>query len=202
LQIQPRFLKVLEEKRFRRVGAVRDRRVDVRLIASTHQDLALAVREGRFRSDLYFRISTIPLVLPPLRQRPEDIATLARHFLQRFALELGRAEMHLTDEAELSFREYPWPGNIRELRNVIERAVLLSRRDTLTREDLRFDAPLGPAVVADESNLTLNEVERRHIERVLRQEGGHVDRTAKRLGVPRSTLYQKLKQYGIQQFAG
>jgi DNA-binding NtrC family response regulator len=196
-QVQPKLLKVLEEKGFRRLGDIRDRHVDIRLIAATHQDLSLLVREKRFRSDLYFRISTIPLAVPPLRQRVEDIPLLAQYLLGRLVADLGRGDVRLAPEVERALQAYPWPGNIRELRNVLERAVLLSDRNILDRQDLRFDVPLAAEVSPDDSAMTLLELERRHIERVLREEHGHVERAARRLGVPRSSLYQKIKQHGI-----
>ena len=201
LPVQPKLLTVLEDKRFRRVGDVRDRKVDIRLIAATHQDLAKLVGDKTFREDLYYRISTLPLTVPPLRQRPEDIAVLARGLLARLAADLGRGEGGLTDGAERALREYPWPGNIRELRNVLERGLLLSPKSVLAAEDLRFD-PMGqaaPPAAGDgpDPRLTLREVERAHIERVLHEEAGRVERAAKRLGVPRSSLYEKIKQHGI-----
>jgi DNA-binding NtrC family response regulator len=195
--VQPRLLKVLEEGRFRRLGDVRDRQVDVRLIAATHVDLAAAVREKRFRSDLFFRISALPLVIPPLRERPEDVPVLAAMLLERIALDLGRRGLQLSPEAMASLQGYGWPGNTRELRNVLERAAILSRQDMLTPAELRFTAPLGVGDQDGGSSLTLEDVERRHIERVLAEEGGHVQRAARRLGVPRSSLYDRLRRFGI-----
>ncbi|MBZ4420912.1 sigma-54 dependent transcriptional regulator [Myxococcus sp. RHSTA-1-4] len=193
--VQPKLLKVLEEKRFRRLGDVKDRRVDVRLIAATHQDLGTAAREKRFRSDLYFRISTLILHVPALRERPEDIPVIARHFLAQMRTERGRGGVDLQPDAEAALVRYPWPGNIRELRNVLERAMLLSGGGPLSRSDLRFEAVADDA--GAEEDLTLEEVERRHIERVLRREHGHVERAAARLGIPRSSLYERLKRLGI-----
>jgi DNA-binding NtrC family response regulator len=198
-QVQPKVLKVLEEKRFRRLGEVRDRQVDVQLIAATHQDLPNAVREKRFRSDLYFRICTIPLRMPPLRERPEDIPILARGLLENFAVDLGRRGLRLSPEAERALSAYGWPGNVRELRNVLERAVLLCGRDVLEPEDLRFEgagSPVAPPVPTD-THWTLEELEKHHIERVLAELGGRVAEASQRLGIPRSTLYQKIKKYEI-----
>jgi DNA-binding NtrC family response regulator len=190
LAVQAKLLKVLEEKRFRRLGSVSDRRVDVRLISATHQDLHHLVQEQRLRSDLYFRINTLSLFVPPLRERTEDIPVLARHLLQ------GLANDHeLSPGAETALQAYAWPGNIRELRNVLERAALLSDRNVLSASDLRFEA-LTAATVS-EVTLTLEEIERRHIERVLAQEQGNVARTAASLGIPKSSLYQKIKKYGM-----
>jgi DNA-binding NtrC family response regulator len=194
--VQPKLLKVVEEKRFRRLGDVRDRQVDVRLVTATHQDLARLCQEKRFRSDLYFRINTLTLRVPALRERREDIPVLATALLRSCAAQLGRGEVTLDSGAAVALTSYDWPGNVRELRNVIERAVLQSDRPVLTRADLTFDAGPTPADVGP-SDLTLAELERWHIERVLREEGGHVARAAQRLGVPRSSLYQKIKLYRL-----
>lgn len=196
-QVQPKLLKVLEEGRFRRLGDVDDRQVDVRLIAATHRDLAASVEENRFRSDLYFRISTILLRLPSLRERVEDIPILAGHILRRSAAELGRAAFDLSPAAVRRLQAHSWPGNIRELRNVLERAVLSSTGSRLDAGDFGFDfertTPAGGAL----ANLTLREAERRLIETALREERGHVDRAAERLGISRSSLYQRIQKHGI-----
>jgi DNA-binding NtrC family response regulator len=197
MQIQPKLLKVLEEKRFRRVGDVRDRQVDVRLIAATHQDLGELVSEKKFRDDLYFRISTIPLLFPALRTRHEDIPVLAEYLLEKFSMDLGRGGLKLGPECMEALQSYTWPGNVRELRNVIERAVLLSEQKTLGLKDLHFDGRGGAKTQYPHSNLTLLEVERHHIDYVLQDEKGSVERAAKRLGVPRSSLYEKLKRHRL-----
>jgi len=197
LQIQPKLLKVLEDKRFRRVGDVRDRQVDVRLIAATHQDIGQLVTEKKFRDDLYFRICTIPLTFPALRDRKEDIPVLAQYLLEKFGADLGRGEVRLGPDCLEALQSYSWPGNVRELRNVIERAILLSDQKTIGLKDLHFDGRAGAQVYFN-SNLTLIELERQHIERVLQEEKGRVERAAKRLGVPRSSLYQKLKRHRIE----
>ena len=198
LQIQPKLLKVLEEKRFRRVGDVRDRQVDVRLIAATHQDIGQLVREKRFRDDLYFRISTIPLSFPALRDRIEDIPTMAQYLLNKLSADLGRGELRLDQGCMQALQSYSWPGNIRELRNVIERAVLLSDQKNITLNDLHFDGHTQVGAPFLDSRLTLQELEKQHIERVLQEEQGRVEKAAKRLGIPRSSLYQKLKKHQIQ----
>jgi DNA-binding NtrC family response regulator len=197
LQVQPKLLKVLEDKQFRRLGDTRDRRVDIRLVAATHHDLGKLVREKSFRSDLYFRISTIPLTTPPLRERIEDIPVLATYFLEHLALDLGANDTELSPKAIEALQFYPWPGNIRELRNVLERAILLSGKRVLTERDLNFDT--SPALDLQQTGFarTLEQVEREYIEEVLMKEGGRVEATAKRLGIPRSSLYQKLKNFGI-----
>jgi DNA-binding NtrC family response regulator len=197
LQIQPKLLKVLEEKRFRRVGDVRDRQVDVRLIAATHQDVGQLVRDKRFRDDLYFRISTIPLSFPALRERIEDIPTMAQYLLDKVAADLGRGELRLDESSIQALQAYSWPGNIRELRNVIERAVLLSDQKSITLQDLHFDGHAQRGTPFLDTRLTLVELEKQHIERVLNEERGRVEKAAKRLGIPRSSLYQKIKKHQI-----
>ena len=196
-QIQPKLLKVLEEKRFRRVGDVRDRQVDVRLIAATHQDIGKLVRDKRFRDDLYFRISTIPLSFPALRERSEDIPTLAQYVLDKIAADLGRDRLELDEDSIKALKAYSWPGNVRELRNVIERAVLLSGQNVITLKDLQFDGHATVGAPLLNTRLTLLELEKQHIERVLQEECGRVEQAAKRLGIPRSSLYQKLKKHQI-----
>jgi DNA-binding NtrC family response regulator len=203
-QVQPKLLKVLEEKRFRRLGEVRDRQVDIQLLAASHQNLPQLVNENRFRGDLYFRISTIPLRVPPLRERSEDIPILVRGLLAALASDLGRRGLRLSPAAELALVAHAWPGNVRELRNVLERAVLLSGHEVLEPGDLCFDGPSGTVLSAPqlpgrdgESSLTLEQLERVHIERVLRELGGRVAEASQRLGIPRSTLYQKIKKFGL-----
>ena len=205
-QVQPKLLKVLEEKRFRRLGEVRDRQVDVQLVAASHQSLPQLVQEKKFRSDLYFRISTIPLRVPAMRERVEDIPILARQLLAGLSNDLGRRGLRLSPEAERALAAYSWPGNVRELRNVLERAALLCGRDVLEASDLRFETTAGPVApsapmpgfaAAPGANLTLEELERSHIERVLAELGGRVTEASQRLGIPRSTLYQKIKRFGL-----
>ncbi|MBA2524947.1 MAG: sigma-54-dependent Fis family transcriptional regulator, partial [Pyrinomonadaceae bacterium] len=197
LQIQPKLLKVLEDKRFRRVGDVRDRQVDVRLIAATHQDIGQLVRDKTFRDDLYFRVSTIPLAFPSLRERIEDIPIMAHYLLDKLATDLGRGEIQLEPDSIKALQAYSWPGNVRELRNVIERAVLLSERKNIRLQDLHFDGHTSRRASYLDSTLTLNELEKQHIERVLHEEQGRVEKAASRLGIPRSSLYQKIKKYHL-----
>jgi DNA-binding NtrC family response regulator len=197
ITVQPKLLKAFEEKRFRRLGDVRDRRVDIRLIAATHQDLGLLVREKKFRSDLYFRISTIPLIVPSLRERVEDLPLIAQRLLDDLSSDIGRGALMLSPQAESALKTYNWPGNVRELRNVLERAALLSDEDVLDAGDLRFDARFGGETEGFETNLTLRDLERQYIEKVLKEEGGRVEEASIRLGIPRSSLYEKIKKYGI-----
>jgi DNA-binding NtrC family response regulator len=196
LAVQPKLLKVLEERTFRRLGEVRERHVDIWLIAATHQDLPAMVEEKRFRSDLYFRISTLTLQLPPLRERVEDIPVLAEELLLRIASDVGRTALSLSSAALRRLQNHPWPGNIRELRNVLERAALLSSGSVLEAADLGFDFQRGIAADAL-AGLTLEQAERRLIERALAQEGGRVERAAAKLGISRSSLYQRIQKYRI-----
>ena len=197
LQVQPKLLKALEEKRFRRLGSTRDRQVDIQLIAATHRDLAQMVSEGTFRSDLFFRLNMLPLRVPPLRERIEDISFLADTFLAGIGAQLGRRNLKLAPDAKTALEAYPWPGNVRELRNVTERAALLCDSDVLNAEDLQIDG-LFSQWIKETQTMNLQQLEIHHISRTLRREGGHVHRTAERLGIPRSTLYQKIKKYDIR----
>lgn len=223
MQIQPKLLKVLEEKRFRRLGSTTDKQVNIRLVAATHQDLAQLVEEKKFRSDLYFRINTIPIHIPALRERPEDILLLAVSILKELAY-LKHGEISLSPEAIRCLQAYSWPGNIRQLRNVLEQAVLLADNNILTDKDLFLDFSTKAneqkrqIVGILESNITektkntqttnvtpndnqvymtLEENEKFHIERVLKFTNGRVEKAAKSLGVSRNSLYLKIKKYGI-----
>jgi DNA-binding NtrC family response regulator len=197
LQIQPKLLKVLEDNRFRRVGDVRDQHVDVRLIAATHQDIGHLVHQKKFREDLYFRISTIPLYFPSLRERIDDIPLVAQYLLNKVSADLGRGQIQLDDECLKALQDYPWPGNVRELRNVIERAVLLSEGKSIRLKDLNFGAYTNVGAPTVDSRLTLLQLEKQHIQRVLEEERGRVEKAANRLGIPRSSLYQKIKKHNI-----
>ncbi len=196
LQVQATLLKVVEEQRFRRLGDVRDRQVDVRLVAATHVDLKARVAQRAFRSDLYFRVSTLPLRVPPLRERREDIPLLAARLIERVGREVSRPRLALEPDALRALQERDWPGNVRELRNVLERAALLCDHDRLGRRDLLLEgAPAVPP--ADGLSGTLAEIERRAIERALADQGGHAGRAARQLGLARSTFYARLKAHGL-----
>jgi DNA-binding NtrC family response regulator len=201
LQVQPKLLKILEEKRFRRLGDVQERHLDVRLIAASHENLADLVRKKRFRSDLYFRVSTVTIRVPALRERLEDITILAQQFFERAAMELGRLHLTLSEQTMEAMKAYSWPGNIRELKNVIERAVLLATGETVRPRDLHleFKQEMTPE---GGPQLTLSEVQRLHIQKVLDMEHGNVARAALRLGVTRSSLYNRMKTFGISPARG
>jgi DNA-binding NtrC family response regulator len=192
---QARLLVAIEERRVEWPGGAGDRFVDVQLLAGTRRDLVAWVREGRFRADLYERIAGIALSIPPLRERPEDIPSIAATLLAELRSEFGRPHASLSFEACAALSAYPWPNNLRELRNVLEWGLLCADQNEIAGQHLGLE--VTPPATSDLS-LTLSQVEQRHIERVLESEGGHVERAAKRLDVPRSTLYQRIKALGIR----
>ena len=204
LSMQVKILRVLEERRFERVGGRETVEVDIRLVAATNRDLRRMVEERKFREDLYFRLNVVTVVLPPLRARPGDIPLLADRFLKEFAAENGKPPPALTADALDALSAYPWPGNVRELRNAIERMVVLSRGDRLTVRDLpaaireharaRGRAGDGPGAGAA---LSLEENERRVIRRALEATGGNRVRAARELGISRRTLHRKIAAYGL-----
>jgi DNA-binding NtrC family response regulator len=197
INVQAKLLKVIEELRFRRLGDVRDRRVDVRLLAATHRDLEQQVKEGRFREDLLYRINAVTLVVPPLRERGEDALLLARQLLARIAGELGRPELVLSEAAEQAIAAHAWPGNVRQLRNSLERAALLAGGPQLQPEDV-VPTPSAEKGVREVALVPLLEMERRHIEAVLRAVGFVVPKAAEILGLSRTALYDRLKKHGIK----
>ena len=194
-QIQPRLVKVLDDKQFRRLGDVCDRRVDIRLIAATQQVMAPPALRKPFRGDLFSRVNWIPLSLPPLRERLEDIPVLSAHILRELTAGLGTGSVELGGVAVRALQRYSWPGNLRELRNVLERVVLVTGKEVLADNDLHFDLEVEQYLLGIGQLRTLEEMERNYIQQVLRKEGGRVQSAAKRLGLPRSSLYHKLKQY-------
>jgi len=195
--VQAKLLTVIEELRFRRLGDVRDRRVDVRLVAATHRDLEQQVKEGRFREDLLYRINGLTLEVPPLRERGTDALLLARGLLARIAAERGRPDVRLSEAAEHAIVAHAWPGNVRQLRNSLERAALLAHDPVLQPWDLTTAAS-GERASPDVALVSLQDVERRHIEAVLRATGGLVPKTAAILGLSRTALYDRLKKHGIR----
>jgi formate hydrogenlyase transcriptional activator len=199
-ELQPKLLRVLQEQEFERLGSTKVIKVNVRLVAATNRDLARMVADETFRADLYYRLNVFPVALPPLRERPDDIPRLARHFTQRFARRMGRRIEAIPTAVMEALVRYPWPGNVRELQNVIERAVILSPGQSLQVPpgDLRLVVthPAAPAPVA----VTLVDAEREHILGALRETGGVLGGpggAAARLGMKRSTLYKKMKKLGI-----
>jgi DNA-binding NtrC family response regulator len=200
LMVQPKLLRILENKRFRRLGDLRERTADIQVIAATNRNLMQWVKEMRFREDLYFRISTFQLRIPPLRERVEDISILAAGILGELAEESGCEKKELNSEAQAVLKNYSWPGNIRELRNVLERVVLTCGNSIIAAEDLRLlhvDA-ISPMDAPEVGQMwEVKTAERQLIRGALEAEGGHVANAARRLRIPRSTLYKKIKRYSI-----
>jgi DNA-binding NtrC family response regulator len=202
VELQPKLLKVLESRKFRRLGGTRELEVDVRLVAATNLDLERAVRDGRFREDLFYRLNVLPLRLPPLRERGrEEIADLAVRILLDLRRRLGRGPATIAPETLAVLTGYAWPGNIRELRNVLERVLLMSAD---AREILPAHLPpemagtaAASALDGSDPELSLEDVERRHIARVLAHHAGNRSRTARTLGISRATLYEKLARYDL-----
>jgi transcriptional regulator with PAS, ATPase and Fis domain len=199
LPLQPKLLRVLQDGEVRPLGTNRAERVDVRVIAATNRDLERALREGRFREDLYYRLNVIQLHLPPLRGRQEDVLALADHFLARSAARSGKTVTGWRESAKKLLLAYHWPGNVRELENVVEHAVALAESELIGPDDLpramqeRKGGDLLANAVAQ--GLTLDQLEREYIERVLDLEGGNKTRAAQRLGLDRKTLYRMLEEY-------
>jgi two-component system, NtrC family, response regulator AtoC len=199
-KLQGKLLRALDQLSFYRVGGTQKVEVDIRVLAATNRDLGARVNEGTFRDDLYYRINTIAIELPPLRDRAVDIPLLARQFLKQFGK--ANAPTLTTDAVELLSR-YPWPGNVRELRNVIERVVLLARGPQVSAADLPLELPVRSAEErAAAPALSLAELERRHIESVLHETSWHQGRAASALGISSKTLYRKIREYGFRRPGG
>lgn len=196
-RVQAKLLKILEEKRFRRLGEVRERQVDVRLITATHRDLPELVRQGRFREDLLYRISAVPLRVPALRERGRDVVLLGQRLLAQLSAEVGCPGIRFSPDGEQALEAHRWPGNVRELRNRLERALLLGNRQELCASDLVEFFALPPAGAPTAGQRSLRDSEKHHIEATLRGVGGDVRRAAAVLGVSRSALYQRIKKHGI-----
>jgi DNA-binding NtrC family response regulator len=196
--MQVKLLRVLQEREIRRVGESRNRPIDVRMLAATNRDLVSEIRAARFREDLYYRLRVLEIRVPALRERREDILSLARFFLAAAAERTGRKVTSFTPAAAQQLLTYPWPGNVRELGNAVEHAVVLARRSRVDVDDL--PAEIGLAVlepVAVGALRTLEQVERDYIASVLRAVGGNRTQAAAKLGIGTATLYRKLKRFGI-----
>jgi formate hydrogenlyase transcriptional activator len=199
LELQPKLLRLLQEREFERLGSNRTKRVDVRVVAATHRDLEGMILEKQFRSDLYYRLNVVPIFLPPLRARPEDIPLLVQHFVQKFARKVRKSIEMIPSGTMEALRRYPWPGNIRELENVIERAVILSSGPVLRVSNHDLSTRIVSQRDADRPQ-TLEEVERNHILTTLKETRWILSGpsgAAARLGLNRSTLYFRMKKLGI-----
>jgi DNA-binding NtrC family response regulator len=196
LNLQPKLLRVLETGEFERVGSSQTRRADVRVISATNADLKEEAAVGRFRQDLFFRINTVEIHLPPLRERPEDIEALAGHFLQLHAQRYRKELRGFDAAAREAMRRYAWPGNVRELDHVVQRAVLLARADEVKAVDLGLQ-PVREMGERRLEEMGLEEVERLLIQKALRRFGGNVSQAAEALGLSRSALYRRMQKYEI-----
>lgn len=195
LQVQSKLLKAIEEKRFRRLGGVREILIDVRIIAATHRDLKEEAAGGRFRHDLYYRLNVFQITLPPLRKRREDILEIAKAFIQELNPHLAQRVTGIHPDALRIMQAYSWPGNVRELRNVIERAMILTRTHEIRAEHLPRE--IRRQKDHKEPLATLAQVEETQIRRVIEAYRGNLRQAAAALGISRSTLYQKIHRYGI-----
>jgi transcriptional regulator with GAF, ATPase, and Fis domain len=214
LAIQAKLLRVLEERRFERVGGTQSIDVDVRIVVATNRNLQQAVADKSFREDLYFRISAVPLTIPPLRERGKDVLLLAEHFLDKFGREFSKQGVHLSEDATNRILEYRWPGNVRELQNAIERAVILSDSSEITADTLQLQSqrpepqavPAGMLPADFSWDGTLEEVvvravqatERILLENTMRDCRWNKTRAAEKLGISAKTLATKLKSSGLE----
>jgi DNA-binding NtrC family response regulator len=194
-KLQLDLLRVLEERSFCRVGGTEPVSVDVRIIAATNRDLKKAVADGVFRDDLFYRLNVIPITLPPLRDRREDIPLLVDHFVERLAIEMKRPVEGVSREAMATLMAWDFPGNVRELRNIVERAMVCASGPVLQLDDFKLDGVVAPAAVAPAS---LEDAERRHIVAILEQTEGNVSQAARILEIDRVTLYNKIRKYGLR----
>jgi NtrC-family two-component system response regulator AlgB len=205
LEIQPKLLRLLQEREYERLGESTPRKANVRVIAATNRDLRQWVAEGRFREDLFYRLNVISSVMPPLRERPEDLVPYAEKFLKFFAGEFGRKVRGFSADALRALRSHPWPGNVRELRNAIERAVILAEGDQITPHDLPEAGGAHPGTSAGANaqgvqvgaRVSLEELEREHIQRIIASTSS-LDEAAKVLDIDSATLYRKRKRYQIE----
>ncbi len=197
LNLQAKLLRVLETGEFERVGSSKTRKVNVRVLSATNADLNAEVAQGRFRQDLMFRLNTVEIHLPPLRERRDDIVPLAQHFLRQHGERYRRGKMNFTDQAIAALREHSWPGNVRELDHVVERAVLMSSTSTVTAMDLSMQATPDAQLSARLEELSLEDAERLLIKKALARFEGNANRAAEALGLSRSALYRRLQKYGL-----
>ncbi|MGH7490875.1 MAG: sigma-54-dependent transcriptional regulator [bacterium] len=210
LSLQPKLLRVLETQSFRRIGGTTDIQIDMRMVAATNRDLGVMVKEGGFREDLYYRLKVMVIVLPPLRDRTEDIIPLAKLFIEKNNREFNKSISGLSAEAEGLLGEYRWPGNVRELKNVIERAIILCQgpvlepehlpmelRDEQSRNSVLLASPMPAEAASNNDCLSLEDMEKIHIHNVLAKYKGNKSQTARALNISRSTLREKMKVYNI-----
>ena len=207
--VQAKFLRVLEEREFQRLGGIRTVRADVRVIAATNRDLGASIARQDFRGDLFYRLNVFEIRIPPLRERPEDILLMADAFLEDLGRTMGRPAAGISRDAREWLLAYPWPGNVRELRNAIERAILLCDGGLITRDHLpvalvaeenpsRSKGSYDPSAAIPAGGLDLEAMERGFVEKALSQSKGNKSKAARLLGLTRAQLYSRLEKYGIQ----
>ena len=197
--LQVKLLRVLQERVVRRVGGRENIQIDIRLVSASNQDLEDAAKRGEFRQDLFYRLNVVPVRLPDLKDRREDIPLLVHHFLQKFVQQHGEAPRRFANEAVRVLMTHAWPGNVRELENAVEHALTMGSGEVLLHEDLPVSVTAPERDIVHEATLddaTLAELERRYILRVLEKMGGHQIKTSRVLGIDRRTLYRRLRQYG------
>jgi transcriptional regulator with PAS, ATPase and Fis domain len=202
-ELQTRFLRVLQEREYRPLGSTKTLKADFRVIAATNRPIASALAENRLRADLYYRLNTFQIEIPPLRERKEDIPPLVSTFLKRFATELGKPEPEIAPEAFQKLLDYSWPGNVRELQNAMEYAVVLARKEKISVKELPTEVQLPAALQQVERNANggvqnLDDMERNAIIQALAQCHGNKKKAAQVLGIQRPTLYNKMKRYAIE----
>jgi transcriptional regulator with PAS, ATPase and Fis domain len=198
IQLQRKLLRVLEERTVTPLGSDQSKSVDVRLICATNRPIAVMSRSGEFREDLLYRINTIEVVIPPLRERTEDIAALVAHFVDVYARKYGLTAKQVTPGALKRLEAHSWPGNVRELRHAVERALIMSDAPVLDAQDFFFSA--GSAGATDEldlDELKLDSIEHQVIRRVLAKHAGNVSRAAREHGITRASLYRRMEKYGL-----
>jgi two-component system response regulator AtoC len=198
-KLQMDLLRVLETKEIVRIGSSLPIPVDVRVIAATNKDLLKAIEKGTFREDLYYRLNVITIDIPPLRERPEDIPLLVEHMIERVNLETGKSVKRVSEDAMALLIQYKWPGNIRELKNVIERSVVLAKDNVITVNEVGPCVSRGIKDPESVKDMSLESVEKNHIARVLNDNNWNISISAQILGIDRTTLYNKIKKYNLQQ---
>jgi two component, sigma54 specific, transcriptional regulator, Fis family len=205
LKAQAKILRILQEKRFERVGGTKIIGTDVRVLAATNKDLEREMEEGRFREDLYYRLNVIPLKIPPLRDRKEDISLLTDHFLREFSAKEGNVRKTITDDAMAILIDHDWPGNVRELKNIVERLAIMTSSDSITDDDIPLLLRKKQKLKIDDSFLSLDslkmakmEFEKRFIAGKLRKNNGNISKTAELIGLERSNLHRKIKNYHLE----
>jgi two-component system NtrC family response regulator len=202
LETQVKILRAIEFQAFERLGGKEVIKVDVRIISATNQDLEKKINEGAFREDLYYRLNVISVVIPPLRERKEDLLLLVDHFIKKANQKCGKSIKGITAEVKDIILDYDWPGNVRELENVIERGVVLSRTDVIDKSDLPYFGLIKSKETIPSPNLTLKDMEKSHIVNALKMTDWNLGKTADILGIHRNTLRLKMKEYGIEKING